>query len=107
MMDSGKFKHIVFDESDTVATITLNRPPLNVMNIEMLEELAAALRAVVETEAKVLLLKGEGKAFCAGVDVSEHTDEKASRMISAFHRVFHIMSGMMSRRIAAARGAWL
>lgn len=106
-MGGEQFKNIVFDMSDTVSVITLNRPPLNVMNIEMLEELATALRAVVNAEPKILLLKGEGKAFCAGVDVSDHTEEKASHMISAFHRVFHIMSRMMTPTIAAVRGACL
>ena len=106
-MSGEQFKTIAFDMSDTVATITLNRPPLNVMNIEMLDELAAAMKTVVEKEPKLLLLKGEGKAFCAGVDVSDHTEEKAAHMISAFHRIFHIMSRMMTPTIAAVRGACL
>ncbi len=106
-MSGEGFKHIVFDMSNTVATITLNRPPLNVLNIEMLEELAAAFNTVVREEPKILVLKGEGKAFCAGVDVSDHTEEKAARMISAFHRLFHIMSRMMTPTIAVVRGACL
>jgi cyclohexa-1,5-dienecarbonyl-CoA hydratase len=106
-MTGEGFKYIVFDMSDTVATITLNRPPLNVMNIEMLEELAAALKTVVDEEPKILVLKGEGKAFCAGVDVSDHTQEKAARMISTFHKVFHIMSRMETPTIAVVKGACL
>jgi len=105
--DGKDFKHIVFDSKRTVATVTLNRPPLNVMNIEMLEELADALRQVMESKPKVLLLRAEGKAFSAGVDVGEHTEEKAPEMISAFHRIFHIMSGMMTPTVAAVRGACL
>jgi cyclohexa-1,5-dienecarbonyl-CoA hydratase len=106
-MGGDQFKHIEFDQSNTVSTITLNRPPLNVMNIEMLEELAGALNLVVKSEPKLLLLRGEGKAFCAGVDVSDHTQEKAGHMISSFHRVFHIMSRMMTPTIAAVKGACL
>jgi cyclohexa-1,5-dienecarbonyl-CoA hydratase len=106
-MGRDHFTHMTFDQSDTISTITLNRPPLNVMNIEMLEEMASALNTVVTSQPKILLLKGEGKAFCAGVDVSDHTGEKASRMISSFHRVFHIMSRMMTPTIAAVRGACL
>jgi cyclohexa-1,5-dienecarbonyl-CoA hydratase len=41
------------------------------------------------------------------VDVSDHTKEKAGRMISTFHRVFHIMSRMSTPTIAAVRGACL
>lgn len=106
-MGGVRFKHIIFDQSDMVSTITLNRPPLNVMSIEMLEEMASALNTVVRSQPKILLLRGEGKAFCAGVDVSDHTQEKAGLMISSFHRVFHIMSRMMTPTIAAVRGACL
>lgn len=106
-MGGDQFSHIKFDQSDTVSTITLNRPPLNIMNIGMLEEMASALNSVVKARPKILLLKGEGKAFCAGVDVSDHSAEKAGHMISAFHRVFHILSRMMTPTIAAVRGACL
>ncbi len=102
-----EFKTIIYDKSDTVTSITLNRPPLNIMNIQMLDELAVALKSVTEEEPKILLLKGEGKAFCAGVDVLDHTREKADRMISSFHRVFHIMSRMMTPTIAAVKGVCL
>lgn len=107
VMGGEGYKHIVFDKSNTVATITLDRPPLNVMNIEMLEELAEALKTVVNERPKLLLLKAEGKAFCAGVDISDHTDEKAAHMISTFHRLFHIMSHMTTPTIAAVKGACL
>ena len=57
-----------------VATITLNRPDsLNAINTEMLESLLAALvSANTDPDLGVILLRGAGRAFCAGKDLKEH-----------------------------------
>lgn len=68
--------------------ITLCRPPLNVLNREALDALAAALSdAEGDDRAKVVLLSGEGRGFCAGVDVADHMEDQVRGMIVAFHRV--------------------
>ncbi|MFH1984673.1 MAG: enoyl-CoA hydratase-related protein [Pseudomonadota bacterium] len=56
-----------------VATITLNRPDqLNTFNSQMACELHGALMAMdADPAVRVVLLKGAGKAFCAGIDVNE------------------------------------
>ncbi|MEE9164063.1 MAG: enoyl-CoA hydratase-related protein [Thermoplasmata archaeon] len=70
------------------ATLILRRPPLNILNIAMLEELEGALREVSQTgDARVLVLRGEGKAFSAGVDVADHTEDRIESMLRTFHRV--------------------
>ncbi len=58
---------------DFVAEVALNRPEqLNTFNTPLAEELDAALTALdADDRARVVLLKGEGKAFCAGIDVKE------------------------------------
>ncbi len=57
---------------DYVAEITLNRPShLNTFNIPLAEELQQALlEADRDEKTRVVLVKGAGKAFCAGIDVS-------------------------------------
>ncbi len=62
-----------------VATVTLNRPEqLNTFNSLLAEELAAALMALdADPLVRVVLLKGAGKAFCAGIDVNELADKSA------------------------------
>jgi enoyl-CoA hydratase/carnithine racemase len=59
--------------SDGLCTITLNRPErLNAINPELLAELKAALNgANADPEAKVIVLRGAGRAFCAGDDLKE------------------------------------
>ena len=56
-----------------VGTITLNRPDqLNTFNSEMAEGLYHALTGMDSNEKiRVIMIKGSGKAFCAGIDVNE------------------------------------
>ncbi|MEK7798649.1 MAG: enoyl-CoA hydratase/isomerase family protein, partial [Acidobacteriota bacterium] len=69
-----------------IATLTFDRPPLNVLDIKTLREMTAALKRVVEREdVGVLVVAGAGKAFSAGVDVGEHRPETVQSMIHAFH----------------------
>jgi enoyl-CoA hydratase/carnithine racemase len=58
---------------DFVAALTLNRPDqLNTFNTPLAEELDAALIELdADDRVRVVLLKGAGKAFCAGIDVKE------------------------------------
>jgi enoyl-CoA hydratase/carnithine racemase len=57
---------------DYVAEITLNRPnQLNTFTLDLAKELDCALwEAEADSKVRVILIKGEGKAFCAGIDVS-------------------------------------
>lgn len=65
------FETILFDKEGGVAKITLNRPDsMNALNNKMREELVSAIDGVErDTELKVLVMTGKGKAFCAGGDV--------------------------------------
>ncbi|MFC1857901.1 enoyl-CoA hydratase/isomerase family protein [Thermodesulfobacteriota bacterium] len=65
------FKTIRYEKTDSIATITLNRPDsMNTYNIEMLNELAAVLEIVtLDEEIRAVIITGEGRAFSAGADV--------------------------------------
>lgn len=64
---------VLYARQDDIGMIKLNRPHvLNAINGAMVEDLLLALKEAHEDkEAKVVLLKGEGRAFCAGVDIKE------------------------------------
>ena len=64
---------IIYEKTDSVARLTLNRPDvLNALNLEMRDELWDALTAFRDDpDARVLILRGEGKAFSAGADISD------------------------------------
>jgi 2-(1,2-epoxy-1,2-dihydrophenyl)acetyl-CoA isomerase len=63
---------IIFEMSEGVATLTLNRPDrLNSLNARMHEEIAAALGSVESDPAiRALLVTGAGRGFCAGQDLN-------------------------------------
>jgi len=67
------YEQIRFETSDRVARITLNRPDrLNSFTAQMHAELRDALARVTgEGDARVLVLTGAGRAFCAGQDLSD------------------------------------
>lgn len=61
---------IRFEIRDRIATLTLNRPDkLNALVPEMREGFMEALAKAAEPGVKALLLRGEGRAFCAGGDI--------------------------------------
>jgi cyclohexa-1,5-dienecarbonyl-CoA hydratase len=91
------FRSIIFEVEDGVARVTLNKPPLNVLDIAMMKEISAALEGLGDDPAvKVLVFDAVqgSKAFSAGVDVSEHTADSVEEMITVFHRIFRLLDGL-------------
>jgi enoyl-CoA hydratase/carnithine racemase len=70
------FQDILFDVSDGIATITLNRPDkLNAFTGRMMYEIIAALDITdADDDVKVVIFTGAGRAFCAGADLSSGGD---------------------------------
>jgi cyclohexa-1,5-dienecarbonyl-CoA hydratase len=98
------------DLTERVAWITLDRPPLNVLNMAMLEELGAVLDDVAaNSEATVAVIgsDAESKAFCAGVDVADHTPDKLERMLQLFHGALRKLTRLPQTTVAAIDGAAL
>jgi cyclohexa-1,5-dienecarbonyl-CoA hydratase len=82
------FSTIQFHPGPRVATIVLNRPPLNIINLKMLDELDAAWSEIEALRAQVAVISGAGdRAFSAGVDVADHGPGKIETMLETFHRV--------------------
>lgn len=66
------YKTILYEHSDAVAVITLNRPErMNAFTGEMHRELRVALDAALEAGARAILFTGAGRGFCAGQDLTE------------------------------------
>jgi enoyl-CoA hydratase/carnithine racemase len=72
---------------DTLLWLILDRPPLNILNIDMLDQLTAALREAVKDVKDVprlVVITGAGeRAFCAGVDINDHFDGREVEMLRA------------------------
>jgi cyclohexa-1,5-dienecarbonyl-CoA hydratase len=102
------YRFLRLDAGDTAARLTLARPPLNILTIEMLEELGDALdRVAALAETRALVLAAEGKAFSAGVAVEDHLGDRVKPMLEAFHRIFHLLRALPCPTVAAVQGAAL
>ena len=89
----------------SVARIILRNPPLNVIDIAMMEELSHTLAEIESRpDISVIVLRGEGKAFSAGVDVAAHTPDKAEEMLAKFHAVIRALIAMRKVTIAGVHG---
>jgi cyclohexa-1,5-dienecarbonyl-CoA hydratase len=82
----GDFDFIRYQADGPVARLTLQRPEHNLLNEQMLRELAAGVGLVAKNGAvKLIVLDAGGKVFSAGVDIGEYTGERAFSMLDAFH----------------------
>jgi cyclohexa-1,5-dienecarbonyl-CoA hydratase len=101
-------KHIGVSIDGGLGTITLKKPPVNVLNIEMMDEINDTLRDwIEEKDLKVVLFDAEGKCFSAGVDVGEHMGDLASKMIESFHGMFRLMEALGAVTVASVFGSCL
>ncbi len=100
------FKHILLEKKDLVAKITINRPPLNILDIETLRELNKALKQVKKDDSvSVVTLEGAGdRAFSAGVDIKDHLPEKVDELLETFHEVFYSLFDLDRPTIAVVNG---
>jgi enoyl-CoA hydratase/carnithine racemase len=76
-----KFQHILLDVADGVGTVTLPRPEkMNALTYDSYRELETLTRELPRIpDVRVLVLRGEGKAFCAGGDVNEIIGDLVAR----------------------------
>lgn len=99
---------VAYEIRDSVAKITLQHPPLNILDIHTMEELHDALvRAQQGSETKAIVLEHEGKAFSAGVSIQEHAPEKVGEMLEAFHRIFRVLESVAAPTVALVDGVAL
>lgn len=105
----SEYKYITYGVADGLATLTLNKPPFNVLDIDMMVEMNAALDSVIADQtARILLITAAGeKAFSAGVEVADHTPDKVDRMIEVFHGIFRRLEQVAIPVIGALNGVAL
>ncbi len=93
------------DLQPPVARITLRHPPLNVIDIPMMEELGEALKDIEgRAELSVILLAGSQDNFSAGVDVAAHAPDQIHEMLTKFHGVIRALIGSVKVSIALVQG---
>lgn len=103
-----EFKFIKTSQKDGIFYLTLNRPPLNWLNIEMMDEINKYLESLKGIKSKKLLvISAEGKAFSVGVEVSDHLGDKAEKMIETFHKMFRLLDEIKIPSLSVINGSAL
>jgi cyclohexa-1,5-dienecarbonyl-CoA hydratase len=101
-MSSGETIHVV--NENRVALVTLDRPPLNVLDTAMMWSLGQALPRLLK-QCDVIVLQGAGpKGFSAGAEVGDHTPDRVAEMLDAFHDVFRQLWAADCLTVAAVHG---
>ena len=103
---SDKMK-IAFTSDANSYRITLADPPLNILDIAMLQELRDAI-ANVQNDRHCLIIDAQGeKAFSAGASVQDHLGDRVTEMLHVFHDCFRALSRLELTTVALVRGAAL
>ncbi|MGA8432987.1 MAG: enoyl-CoA hydratase/isomerase family protein [Candidatus Sulfotelmatobacter sp.] len=96
---------IKLDIVPPVARIVLHNPPLNVIDVPMMEQLAQALSEIeARPDISIVVISGEGKDFSAGVDVAAHTPDRVEEMLVKFHTVIRLLVATKKVAIASVHG---
>lgn len=91
-------KWIQLEKSDGIAWLTLNRPESrNALSLSVMEEMIAILQQLkTDSEIRVVVVQGEGPAFCAGHDLRELRDAGKAGDTHQLRAVFATCSEMMT-----------
>lgn len=101
----SSYSRVDFGIEAPIARIALRHPPLNVIDIPMMEELTAALAEIeVRPDITTIIFSGAQKAFSVGVDVAAHTPDKVEEMLTKFHAVIRAIVASKKVTIAAVHG---
>ena len=102
---AGASTKVVSELREGVARITLNQPPLNILDIPMMVELQNTVQHWgSQKETKVLVIAHRGKAFSAGVSIQDHTPDNVEKMLETFHGVFRLLDSLSLPTVALVDG---
>src|SRR5580765_4914682 len=93
---------------DRIATLRLNRPPVNAVNVDLLRAADDALRDIAgRTDLDALIVTGAGKAFCAGLDLKDvptYAPTGQQEMVLGISRMVATLYALPIPTVAAVNG---
>jgi cyclohexa-1,5-dienecarbonyl-CoA hydratase len=105
---SGEAARVQTSFDGEVAWVTLNRPPVNVIDFPMIAEIKAFVEPLLqEQRRKGLVIQAEGRVFSGGVDIPSHLPATVDMMIGEFHSLLQLIEDLCVPTIAVVRGAAL
>lgn len=98
--------HVSMARAGSVVRIQLCRPPLNILDLGLNEALADAVAdaCLDPTVAALVIDGGDARGFSAGVEVADHTPDRAGRMLTSFHRAIRALMSAPMPTVAAVHG---
>lgn len=97
---------IVMERSGRSASLSIDRPPLNILDLTTLRALRHELAELMtDRELQLLILRGSGdRAFSVGVAVEDHSPENVAPMLQEFHGAISILRDMPAVTLAVVEG---
>ena len=97
MLEAGQttYEHVILEQDGKIAYVTMNRPKRrNALSLEHMNELISYFEAIGESkDISIVILRGEGPAFCAGHDLSE----MVGRDPDFYRHLFDVCSALMEK----------
>lgn len=101
-MNSNGFR---IERGERLTTLRLDAPPLNVLDLDLMQALAGAIDDLADDDSLAcLVVRGSEKAFSAGVSVADHTRDKIGTMLKRFHGLLARLEAFPAPVLAAVEG---
>ena len=99
------YRHLSLELNGAVATLRLNRPPANLLDVDMVEQLNEALSSLrTQHTLEVLIIRGAPDCFSDGFDLDQIVLPRTQRLIHVYMRLFESLRMMDLIQIAAVEG---
>jgi cyclohexa-1,5-dienecarbonyl-CoA hydratase len=103
-----EFKYIRWDASGVVGHLTMHRPKQNIMNIDMLKEMARVIQSLdLREDVSLILIDASPECegyFSVGVEAGGYSAQMVFQMMDAFHNVFRTMIDVSKPVLAVVEG---
>jgi cyclohexa-1,5-dienecarbonyl-CoA hydratase len=99
-------ENILVERQEAAVRLVINRPPLNILDLDTIRELNLRLPATLKEEGvRLVEIRGAGdKAFSAGVEVRDHLPERGPEMLREFHVLIRALLYAPCPVLAVVRG---
>jgi len=97
------------EKQDRVATVTVDAPPLNILDLSTLRQLESTIQTLAEdAHLQLVVLRGAGdRVFSAGVSVQDHSPDKMEEVLTRFHRALLMLMELPAVSLAVVQGPCL
>src|SRR5262245_16663145 len=104
-VSAPSYKYIQFSVIDSIARLTLNHAPHNVLTVPMMKEMAEAIESLNgRADVKCILLQSSQQAFSAGISLEDSRPDRVFQTLEAFTRVFQAMVDISKPVVVVVNG---